>query len=299
MNIDLAHDHRAIASRVDLVEGAGGLPMLNVTNDLAEARISLHAGQVLAFRPRDADPVLWVSEHAYYAEGKAIKGGIPICWPWFGPHPEPGKPGHGFVRNRLWQLRSVESLLSGETLIRLGMRSNEETLAIWPHRFDLELMIVVGTGLKLCLTTRNDNDYPLQISQAFHTYFQVGEVEQVAVRGLEGCHYQDKVAGGEHEQEGPVTISGEVDRIYQGSEEQEIDDQSTGRRIKLRATGSHSCVVWNPWIDKAKAMKDFGDEEYHNMICVETANAGADSVTISPGQTYQLGVNISVEPHGA
>ena len=179
------------------VAGNGGLPMINVSNDHADAVISVYAGQVLSFTPKGAADVLFVSDKAYYAEGKAIKGGVPICWPWFGADPEgKGRPAHGFMRNRMWSEWETRDNADGSTTVILGVESSPETLAIWPHAFRLAMEITVGKTLQLALVTRNTGDAAFTITQAMHTYFAVGDIAQTTVTGLEGTQYLDKAADG-------------------------------------------------------------------------------------------------------
>ncbi|MGE5504371.1 MAG: D-hexose-6-phosphate mutarotase [Actinomycetota bacterium] len=287
----------AIPGRVAIAEGPGGFAQVVVTTPEAEAVISTYAGQVLSFRPRGQDDLMFLSDTAFYAPGKAIKGGVPVCWPWFGPDPEgKGRPGHGFVRNRQWELRLTEVTADGPVRVCLGLVDSEETRGIWPHAFDLELEVLVGTELELGLTTRNRGDAPFVLGQALHTYFKVGDIGRTEVMGLGGCRYLDKMDGGaEKRQQGPVTVDAETDRVYLGvGDRLEIVDQSLGRRIAIATSGSTSAVVWNPWAATAKAMADLGDDDYKVMLCVETCNAEADTVTLAPGAVHRLGATYSL-----
>ncbi|MCR4379136.1 MAG: D-hexose-6-phosphate mutarotase [Rhodospirillales bacterium] len=284
----------AIDDRLKVVEGPGGLPMLDVATAKAQARISPYAGQVLSFRPAgQKDDLLFLSKSAYFAPGKAIKGGVPICWPWFGPDPEgKGRPGHGFVRNRAWSLRSTEELSDGRIQVCLGLCDSDETRAIWDHAFDLELRITIGDTLGLALTTRNNGKVAFPLSQALHTYFAVGDITKTQVQGLDGRTYIDKMDGSAKKvQHGAVTIDGETDRIYTDVHGNlEVEDKALNRRITIRPRGSASAVVWNPWAATAASMGDLGDEDYKVMLCVETTNADPDVVQVGPGDEYCLGV---------
>lgn len=298
-NIDHLNAEFGIQGQVRFVEGQGGLVMIEVENAYATAKISTYSAQVVGFRPgAEGDDLLFVSEQAYFAPGKAIKGGIPICWPWFGPDPSgQGGPGHGFVRARQWRVAGVLSQHDGSTYIRLETEDDETTRRLWPHRFVLELEIQIGRNLLVTLVTRNKNDHPLTISQGLHTYFKVGDIAKTQVSGLDGCAYLDKTEdGARKQQQGPVVIGGEVDRIYLGVERDlVIEDSALDRRIRIESTHSRSAVVWNPWGEKAKAMGDFGDEEYRGMLCVETTNADEDAVQIPAGGEYRLSAEYSVE----
>ena len=253
----------------------------------------------MSYRPKNQqDDLLFVSDKAYYEDGKAIKGGIPVCWPWFGADPENlGRPAHGFVRNRQWEVTGSESLADGSTKVVLSIADSDETRKIWPHPFKLSIEITIGDSLKLALVTHNTGAGSITISQALHTYFYVGDISKVQVMGLDGIDYLDKVDGcAEKIQSGPVTINGEVDRIYKGvSGELMIDDESLGRKIRIVSRGCSTAVVWNPWIEIAASMADLDDDDYGKMICVETANAGAETVEIAAGGEYRLEAEYTIE----
>jgi glucose-6-phosphate 1-epimerase len=297
MNLEQLNAQCAI-DELHFVEGPGGLVMAEIDNDLAKARISIYAGQVLSFQPHGEDDLLFVSELAHYQPGKAIKGGMPVCWPWFGPDPEgKGRPGHGFVRAAQWEVLLTQQMENGATRLRLGITENDETLQTWPHNFALAVEVTVGRQLDVSLITINTEESDLQLTQALHTYFKVGNIGEVAVEGLDGCIYIDKMDDSrEKTQQGAVTINEQTDRIYTGvSGDLVIDDPSLARRIRIRSAGSNSAVVWNPWIEQSAEMGDFGDDEYQQMLCVETTNAGPDQVTVQGNGEYRLSVSYSIE----
>ena len=292
MNIEQLNAKFGIAKQIEIIEGNGGLPFISITNSSAKALISIYAGQVLSFQPAgESDDLMFLSDKAYYQEGKAIKGGVPICWPWFGPDPDgSGRPAHGFVRNRLWNLLTTEITQTGETKVVLGLVDTEETSAIWPHSFELAIAISVGKTLTLELITRNTDVKAFSITQAFHTYFSVGDIDQVKVLGLEGKNYIDTVEKGiQKQQEGAIKIASEVDRIYTNtSSKLVIDDDKLKRRIIITSQGSKTAVVWNPWAEICSQMADLDNEAYKKLICVETTNAADDIVIIEPGQSFKL-----------
>jgi glucose-6-phosphate 1-epimerase len=299
MNPEQLKSAHGIDGNLRFVAGRGGFTLIEIDNGMAHALISPYAGQVLSYR-RAGEPedLLFVSERAWFQSGKAIKGGIPICWPWFGADPEgKGRPAHGFVRNRQWQVLGTAMREDHTLSVRLGITPDEEIRALWPHPFALTLEITVGRTLELALCSFNPDTVPLAITQGLHSYFRVGDVARVRVLGLEGKPYIDKMDGGALKtQEGAVTIAGEVDRVYTGvSRELVIDDPVLARRIRIASEGSASAVVWNPWAATAAAMADLGDEEYHRMLCVETTNAGPDAVKIIPGENYRLVARYSIE----
>lgn len=284
----------AIAGHLAFEETHAGLPVAVITTPHASARVSLYGGHVLAWQPTGQKPVIWVSKAALFEPGKAIRGGVPVCWPWFGPLA--GQPLHGFVRTRLWALRDATVDAAGQVTVRLGLSDDASTRAIWDHAFDLELVVTVGQTLTMALVTRNTGTAPFIISQALHTYFGVGDIEQTTVQGLDGCTYVDKVDNfTEKRQSGPVDFSGETDRIYVNTTADSlIVDAAWGRTIRINKQGSASTVTWNPWIDKEKTMADMVTGEYRGMVCVETCNAGSDQITVAPGQQHALVANISV-----
>ncbi len=287
-----------IANQVEFVEGNGGLTMVQVSTPKATALISIHAGQVLSYQPVGEEDLLFLSSKAYYQNNKAIKGGVPICWPWFGPDPEgKGRPGHGFVRNRPWNVIGTEVLANEAIKITLGLTDTAETRDIWPHAFELTQEIVIDDSLNLTLATRNNDTEPFGITQGFHTYFNIGDIAQTSVLGLQDCNYIDKVNTDDEvkNQSGVVTIGAEVDRIYRTlSNTLIIDDKALDRCIQIISQGSHSAVVWNPWEKIAKDMADLEDTDYFRFLCVETTNAADDVVMVVPGQEFKLVVNYKI-----
>ena len=298
MNIEQLNAKYGIADKVSFAAGEGGFPMIKVDNEYAKATISVYAGQVLSFQPvGQAEDLMFLSGKAYHQEGKAIKGGAPICWPWFGPDPEDkGRASHGFVRNRMWQMREVVSTQDGSTKITLGLKDTEDTRAIWDYAFDFTIAITVGKSLDLELITRNTGDKPFTITQALHTYFKVGDISKVTVLGLDGNRYIDKVDGGKSKtQSGDITFTGECDRIYLNVQpELKIDDAALARQITIKAHNSKTAIVWNPAADISANMADLADDGYKNFVCVETANAATEIVEVDAGSEYKLAANYAV-----
>lgn len=299
MNIEQLNKNYRIAEQVVFSEGEGGLPFIHVNNNKASALISIYAGQVLGYQPKNTqDDLLFLSQRAYYQEGKAIKGGVPICWPWFGPDPEgQGRPAHGFMRNHMWDVIEVSATLEGNTCITLGTTDTEETQSIWPRAFDLRLEITIGDTLNLELITRNSGSQACTITQAFHTYFSVGDIRQTYVSGLENTRYIDKADDNlEKNQIGAVTVDAEVDRIYQSvGSNLIIHDTTRKRRIHITSKGNRTAVVWNPWAKISAKMADLEGDDYLHFICVETTNAATDRVHIQPGSEFRLIANYRIE----
>lgn len=298
MNIEQLNKDYAIDDQIKFIEGKNGFSLIEIHNTTAKALISVYGGQVMSFQPNtESDDLLFISNKAYYQQGKAIKGGIPLCWPWFGPDPEAqGRSSHGFVRNRSWTVSGTQALSNGTTKVTLSLVDTPDTREIWTHPFELSLEISIDTSLTLELVTRNRCEQAVSITQGFHTYFKVGDINQVQVFGLEDTNYFDKVDGGQQKlQKGSVKISSEVDRIYTDVQgELAIDDASLGRRIRISSTGSHSAVVWNPWEKISAQMGDLEDEDYKKFLCVETLNAATDVIHIPAGGEYRLMANYTV-----
>lgn len=298
MTIEQLNANYKIAGQLEFVDGKGGLPMIQVNSAKARALISIHAGQVLSYQPvGEPEDIMFLSEKAYYQDGKAIKGGVPICWPWFGADPESkGRPGHGFVRNRAWNVVATEAMSNGDIKVKLGLVDTPETRAIWPQSFSLLQEIIIGDALNLSLVTRNAGKENFSITQAFHTYFKVGDIARTKVLGLEGCEYIDKTGGNaQKQQSGAVTIESEVDRIYLDvGNTITIDDSALSRRIQITSQGSKTAVVWNPWEKISKEMADLDDADYQRLLCVETTNAANDVVEVTPGSECRLTANYRV-----
>ena len=299
MKIEQLNADYAIAGQLKFIEGKGGFPFIEISSAKASALISVYAGQVLSFHPAgEADDLMFLSEKAYYQTGKAIKGGVPICWPWFGADPAgQGRPAHGFVRNRLWNVVATETTADGNIRVTLGLMDTPETRAIWPQSFTLALEITVGNSLNLELVTRNTGTQTFPVTQAFHTYFKVGDISQTSVLGLEGIDYIDKTDNSAQKQQtGAVMINTEVDRIYLGVQgELVIDDVALKRRIRIASRGSKTAVVWNPWAKISAEMGDLQDDDYRRLLCVETSNAATDVVEIAPNSEFRLVANYRVE----
>ena len=288
-----------INEQLKFIEGPNGLVFAEIDNALGTAYICLQGAHITTFRPKDqVEPVIWVSKFAKFAPGKSIRGGAPVCWPWFGAHAtEASFPGHGFARTVMWEVTQSAALPSGETEITLALLENEQTRTQWPHKSRVELNVVVGKSLKASLDTTNLGDAPIQIGEALHTYFQISDIEAVQVTGLENTVYLDKVGEATRRtQNGPITFTGEVDRVYVDTETTcYIVDPAYERRIKIAKSGSRSTVVWTPWNEKADKMGDFGPDGWRQMVCVESVNALENVVIVAAGETHRMSVEYSAE----
>ena len=296
--LNLLNQQHAIENHVQLREIADGVIVAEVANAHAISNIVLQGAHVATFQPRGEEPVIWLSPNAKFAPGKSIRGGVPICWPWFGPHQTDSKlPGHGFARTVPWELLETKALEDGSTLLRFGLIGNDATRAQWPHRSTAQLEVKIGKALRVELITANTGTAPFELGEALHTYFQISDVGNMTIRGLEGCEYIDKVgATTRRTQQDGIVITGEVDRVYVNTAADcVIEDKGLKRAIRIRKQGSRSTVVWNPWQEKAEKMGDFGEKLHRDMVCVESANALENVVTVAPGETHRLVAVYSVE----
>lgn len=297
-SLSALNEQFAIAGQLVFKQGPEGILIAEINNPFATASVALQGAQVIAWTPKHQYPVIWLSKAAKFVPGKSLRGGTPICWPWFGPHPsEPKFPAHGYVRTVNWDVIAAEALDDGRTRLQFRLAQNDATRTYWQYATSLECSITVGETLEISLITRNLEDVTINLTEALHTYFEIGDISKVSVHGLEDTEYLDKVDGGQRKlQHGPVTIAGEVDRVYLDTRaECVIDDSVLQRKIHIHKQGGNSTVVWNPWIDKAEKMGDLGVDGYRHMLCVESGNAAEDVVTIAPGEVHQLWVSYRIE----
>lgn len=275
----------------------------------AELLVAQQGAQVLSYQPHGEEPVIWLSSEAAYQKGKAVRGGVPVCWPWFGdlrrnPAEVQGMhkggpicPAHGLVRERDWQLLGIDS--EGPAVrLEFALDTASEPLPDWPHATELKLSILLDEQLQLTLSTRNTDDTPLALSQALHSYFAVSDIRQVQVEGLDDCRYIETLEEWQlRQQQGAVTFSGETDRIYlETPRRMTIVDPGWKRRIHLEVENSASAVVWNPWIDKAKRLSQYAADAWQGMLCIETARVMNDCVILKPGEEQRMTVSIASKP---
>jgi len=281
--------------------GKGGIPVVEIHNDQASAVISLQGAHLLSWIPTAEQEVIWVSEDAQFKAGKSVRGGIPICWPWFGAHPTQADfPAHGFARNMPWQIIGTTIMETGATAIRFTTEPDPAHSAMWPEHTSVQYELLVGKTLELLLLTDNNGSEAIHISQALHTYFRVKDVRDVVLKGLDQTDYLDKLDHFNRKtQQRDITINAEIDRVYVDTDSDcIIEDRGFQRNIIIRKQGSHSTVVWNPWQQTAEKMGDLGEQGYLRMLCVESSNAESDAITIQPGQSHRLWVEYQLQPIG-
>jgi len=275
------------AGWVTFTQGENGFPLALITTPDATAAITPYGAHLLSYSPHtDGQDLLFLSEKAIFNEGTPIRGGVPICWPWFGSREN--SPDHGLARSRMWQVIDSELLKNDECALTFELTDSPKTYALWHHRFALTLRVTVGKKLTMELTTHNRDTTPFTITQALHTYFSVDDITQTTISGLEGCIYSDKTDNGcEKSEEVPIAIKGEVDRVYH-HEGGEIRIGEGRRTLHIAAEGSKTAVVWNPWIRVCAQKADLASEDYQKMVCVESATIGNDSITLKPNESFSL-----------
>lgn len=286
----------AIPGQITIDAGYGGLPRVSVATPLARGEVYLHGGHITAWQPAGRAPVLWMGSQSWFAENKPIRGGIPVCWPWFGPAAQSGLPAHGVARLQDWQLEDVRIDVDGVGVVCLRLSDSPTTRAVFPHAFELRLSVHFGRRLEVALTATNTGKAPFPVSEALHTYLMVGDVRQVAVEGLAGAAGHDRVAEPKPVAfPGTIAIAAETDLLFTGTSGAiTVRDPSQGRTLRVGKSGSATTVVWNPWVAKSAKMLDFGDHEWPGMLCVEAANATADTYHLAPGASHCLGTTIEV-----
>lgn len=287
-----------------VLEQRDELPILRIGNRHADAAIALQGAQVLEYTPHGMQPVIWLSDHAEYKRGQGQRGGIPLCWPWFGAlerNPAAVRsqargnqlPAHGLVRTRDWTIRSIKESDS-DTEITLNFVTDNISQIHWSPAAELQLTVTVGATLRLELTTRNLGPRPFSLTQALHTYFAISAIDKIRLTGFENAHYIDTLDDWyNHNQRGAIEFTSETDRIYLDVPKAvQLHDSGWNRTIYLRAQNSTSAVVWNPWIEKSKRLSQFAPDAWREMVCIETANVLDDMVELLPQSSHTLTLEI-------
>lgn len=298
MNIESLNKDFAIDNAAIFDEKSNGQIVVKINNAHAKAEIMLQGAHLIHWQPVNEKPVIWLSEDASIVKSKSIRGGIPVCWPWFGAHgANDSFPAHGYARTELWQPIKIEKLSDDRTRIAFKLLESVETEKFWPYNTDLEIQFIIGKTLEIILTTKNPGDETIALTEALHTYFNVGDINKLHISGLDKSSYLDKPDNfAIKKQHGKININEEVDRVYiDTTADVFIDDPVFNRRIVIAKKGSSSTIVWNPWADVANKMGDLGEKGYLNMVCIESANAAVNILKIEPGQTHCLKVIYSVD----
>lgn len=284
--VQLTNEHGLAAVRVDTASASG--------------LVYLQGAHVAEWQPSGVAPVIFMSERATYAPGKALRGGIPLCFPWFGANAEhPEFPAHGFARTRGFAYRGARLDAQGRSELEFSLDSSPETEALFPFAFSARLRVAFGPSLGLEFEVSNRSDRAFTFEEALHSYFVVSDVKQVEVLGLQGSSYTDKVRNGAvfREEGAALRFMGETDRVYDSAADCQIIDPGGKRSIRVAKTNSGSSVVWNPWVERAAQMADLGASAWPGMLCVESANVGTSKISLPAGAAHTLRVTITVTPN--
>jgi D-hexose-6-phosphate mutarotase len=269
-----------------------GFKYLEIENSSATAKVALQGGHLFHYQVHGQEPLLWLSEKSYFETGKAIRGGVPICWPWFGKHSSNSAlPQHGFARTSEFTLLEVNEKDTSCTELTLQLESSAASFALWPYHFQLQLHISIGQSLTIALTTSNCGSSDFTISSALHTYYMVSEIGNTSIKGLDGLKYRNFLTSTCAKQDGLLIINEEVDRVYDGINTP-LTLNDLNRSIQISSMGSSSAVIWNPWKDKSRQINDMADDAYKTMLCIETAIVGNDSRKILAGSQHILKATI-------
>ena len=289
----------SINDQLHFVQKSSGIIVAEITSQFSRVTISTYGAQVLSYLPEgEVEDVLFLSEKAIYGQGKAIRGGIPVCWPCFSDDDSGFElPAHGFARNQVWQVIATKLSEDGSVTISLALGHTDATMAIWPYEFSLVLEVVINDSLEIVLTTKNLSQESFTITQALHTYFNIRDIDDIEIVGLDKLQYLDKLTDfSEKPQQGHVQVAGEIDRVYL-TPPPTVNLTKTGfaRDIVITSVGTETLVVWNPGKEITSLLSDVDDIAYKNFICIETANAVVDKVLIDAGGHYSISAKYHVK----
>jgi glucose-6-phosphate 1-epimerase len=296
-SVEQLNEKFAIAGALTFERGNGGLIRARIETPLATGEMYLHGAHVTQFQPRGQQPVLFLSQKSLYQHDKPIRGGVPICFPWFGPRvSDATSPMHGFARLSEWEVTATRTLEDGRVEIEMTLRDNDATQKLWPHKFTARYTASFGEDLQLSLAVRNDGTEPFDFEEALHTYVQIGDIGKMRLSGLTGVEYLDKVAGGRPRQgPEPIQIVSETDRVYLDTDSTcVLSDPVLKRDVRIEKQGSRTTVVWNPF-DKASTMADLAPDEAAHFLCVETANAKEQKVRLAEGAEHIVTARVSLQ----
>ncbi len=294
MNVEQLNREFGLPKLLTFFSDESGLILADLAG--GQARLCLQGAHLMHWQPKgQAQPVLWLSREAKPVIGKSLRGGVPVCWPWFGAR-SAGGPAHGYARTVPWQVAEAKPLSGGG--VRLTLYWDQTEHPSWPHACRAELCIEVASDLRISLTTTNTGDAAFELSEALHTYFHISDIAAVRLHGLNGVGYWDKAGGGTEfcTQEGSLSFTAETDRVYVNSAATcVLEDPGLKRRIVVEKQGSLSTVVWTPWVDKAQRMGDLGEPDgWREMLCVESGNALENTLTLQPGERHGFQVHYQV-----
>ncbi len=290
------HKQFEIPNALSIGMSENGLTRLSITNGSAEAEIYLHGGHLTHFQPKGEAALIFDAKESSIMPPKSVHAGIPICWPWFGTHPDDStKPQHGFARDKVWTLHRTAVLANGATEVVLTLEDDAETKTLFPYAFELELTFTIGTTLRIDLKTTNTDNSSFTVTQALHTYFAVSDIADVYIEGVSGTPFVDYTDDKKEKSEKDVlTITREVNRVYIPTDATcKIIDKGLERTIVVEKSGSNSTTIWNPW--KENGLHDLPNDKYRKFVCIETVNALSDKVTLASQESHTISQTIAVE----
>jgi len=290
---------KAIPEGIRIEKASGGLERVVISTPAADASLYLQGAHLAEWTPRGQRPVLYLSPKSSFAFGKAIRGGVPIIFPWFGPRNDdkPG-PAHGFGRTSEWTMEGAWLGEDGEIEIALILADSDATHEYWGSAFGLRFRAIIGPELEMELETTNRSNEPFTFEEALHTYLAVGDVQKASVVGLENTVFIDKTDRFKRKTQGtgPIRITKETDQVHLSVQNAcTISDPVWERRIVIEKSGSNSTVIWNPWSEKSQGMSDMPPDGWKQMLCVETANAADNAMVLAPGATHKLTAKVRIE----
>ena len=307
MDLQNLTDNFAIPGVLEFTETASGLIRANISTPACTGELYLQGAHLTAWQPAGHEPVIFMSSRAILAPGKAIRGGVPVIFPWFGarkPNAASERtdgPQHGFARTSAWQV--AFAAVSGDDLhLTLTLSPSDISRSFGIDGFQVAYQLTLGRELRMKLTVANQSGQPFPFEEALHTYFVVSDIEHISVAGLGGAEYLDKTDGftRKRQPDAPITFAAETDRLYLNTTATCIvEDPGLNRRIVVEKSNSHNTIVWNPWAKLAAELPDMGNDDWHRMVCVETANASDDSLTLSPQQAHAMEAHIRIEASGS
>jgi glucose-6-phosphate 1-epimerase len=298
IDIDELDDKFSIEGELGFAELDGDLVYITVSNKYADADICLYGAHITSFRPRNSMDLLWMSPDSFFEVGKPIRGGIPVCFPWFGPHKtDASKPQHGFARLMYWDVLETATKPSGETFIRLQLCSSDETKAYWPYDFCAEMSITVGLSMTVTLKVTNTSDEAFSYTCALHTYYGLSALENLKIEGLQGITYYNQLTGENGVQEEEILqIQEPLTRHYLDTETPSvIVDPVFRRRIKASKKGSKVTTVWNPGAETCASIADLPDDGFETFVCVEATNAFDFPIQLASGESFETSAIIGLE----
>ncbi len=298
IDIDELDDKFSIEGEVGFAELEEDLAFITVSNKYGDADICLYGAHVTSFKPRNSMDLLWMSPESSFEVGKPIRGGIPVCFPWFGPHKtDSEKPQHGFARLMYWEVVSTSTNAAGESIVKLTLCSSDETKAYWPYDFCAEMTFVVGKKLTVTLKVTNTSDQPFDYTCALHSYYSLSAIESITIEGLQGKTYYNQLTGenGVQEEE-MLEINEPLTRHYLNTETPVIiADSAFRRRIKVDKAGSKVTTVWNPGAETCANIGDLPDDGYETFVCVEATNAFDYPVHLNAGESFETSTVIGID----